>query len=75
MVAETNPITGAEDFAFYGQQIPALFFFLGVVPEGRTPYPNHSPLFYADEAALPVGVKAIANIALDYLFENGRGIS
>lgn len=75
MVAETVPITGAEDFSFYGREIPALFFFLGVVPEGRTPYPNHSPLFYADEAALPVGVKAMANLALDYLFDHGPDIS
>jgi len=74
-VSESVPITGAEDFAFYAREIPGLFFFLGVVPEGRTPQPNHSPLFYADERALPVGVKAISNLALDYLFEHRAGIS
>ena len=74
-VSESVPITGAEDFAYYAREIPGLFFFLGVVPEGRTPQPNHSPLFYADERALPVGVKAISNLALDYLFEHRSGIS
>jgi amidohydrolase len=74
-VAEGPPITGAEDFALYEKQIPGVFFFLGGVPEGRTPYPNHSPLFYVDEGALPVGVKAMAGLAVDYLFEHARGVS
>lgn len=75
MVSESVPITGAEDFSLFAREVPGLFFFLGVTPEGRTPYPNHSPLFYADEAALPVGVRAMSNVALDYLFEHARGIS
>jgi metal-dependent amidase/aminoacylase/carboxypeptidase family protein len=28
---------------------------------------NHSPRFMADEAAMPVGVKALAFLAVDYL--------
>jgi amidohydrolase len=67
-----GPVTGtAEDFAFYQQKVPGMFFFLGVNPKDRdvkaTPA-NHSPLFFADEAALPVGVRVMANLALDYLF-------
>jgi len=69
-VSEGQPITGAEDFALYQKKIPGVFFFLGGVPEGRTPYPNHSPLFYVDEGALPVGVKAMAGLAVDYLFDH-----
>lgn len=60
----------SEDFAYYQQRIPGLFFFLGVAPEGqdpRTVAPNHSPYFFADEAALPVGVRALASLAVDYL--------
>jgi metal-dependent amidase/aminoacylase/carboxypeptidase family protein len=48
-----------------------MFFFLGVTPRGvdpKTAPANHSPLFYADESALPVGVKALTNLALDYLY-------
>ena len=30
-------VTGAEDFAFFGQQVPALFFFVGVTPAGQDP--------------------------------------
>lgn len=67
-VAEAPRVTTAEDFSFYQQQVPGLFFFLGVAdPEDENPAPNHSPYFYADERALPIGVKAMTHLALDYL--------
>jgi amidohydrolase len=47
-----------------------MFFFLGVTPKGADPAtvaPNHSPHFFADEAALVPGVEAMANVAADYL--------
>ena len=62
-------ITGAEDFTFFQKQAPGLFFFLGITPPdqvGKAPS-NHSPLFFVDEKALPIGVKALANLAVDYL--------
>jgi amidohydrolase len=65
-----NPITGSEDFPVFTKDIPGLFIFLGVLPKGADPKTapvNHSPLFFADEAALPTGVRAMANLALDYL--------
>ena len=67
-----GPLTGtAEDFSFYQHKVPGMFFFLGVTPKGvdpKTAPQNHSPLFFADESALPVGVKALASLALDYLY-------
>ena len=67
-----GPLTGtAEDFSYFQQQAPGLFVFLGVTPKDQdwTKAPqNHSPLFFADESALPVGVKVMTNLALDYLF-------
>jgi amidohydrolase len=67
-----GPLTGtAEDFSFFQQKVPGLFFFLGVTPHDQDPTKvaiNHSPLFYADESALPIGVKVMTNLALDYLF-------
>jgi amidohydrolase len=62
-------ITGAEDFTFFQKQAPGLFFFLGITPPeqaGKAPA-NHSPLFVVDEKALPTGVRALANLAVDYL--------
>ena len=69
-VAEAPLITAAEDFSRYQQRIPGVFFFLGITPLGTDPAkaaPNHSPRFYVDEAALPVGVRALAHVAVDYL--------
>ncbi len=69
-VALAPPITAAEDFSRYQQRIPGVFFFLGITPPGTDPgkvAPNHSPRFYVDEAALPVGVRALAHLAVDYL--------
>ena len=63
-------ITAAEDFSRYQQRIPGVFFFLGITPPGTDPAkvaPNHSPRFYVDEAAFPVGVRAMAHLAVDYL--------
>jgi amidohydrolase len=68
-VRESELITGAEDFTYYQRQAPGLFFFLGITPPdqvGKAPQ-NHSPLFLVDEQALPVGVRALTHLALDYL--------
>ncbi len=68
-VKESELITGAEDFTFFQRQAPGLFMFLGITPPeqvGQAPA-NHSPLFFADEKALPTGVRALANLAVDYL--------
>jgi len=62
-----NPTTGAEDFAFYSEQIPSMFFMLGTRPPDAELIPNHSPYFDADERALVIGVKAMVNLAVDYL--------
>jgi metal-dependent amidase/aminoacylase/carboxypeptidase family protein len=65
-----DPTTTAEDFALFQQKIPGVFVFLGVTPpsaDPRTAAPNHSPRFFADESALPIGVRVLANLAVDYL--------
>lgn len=69
-VVVAQQTTTAEDFAHYQKQVPGVFLFLGVVPEGtdpKTAAPNHSPRFQIDEASLPVGVKALVGLATDYL--------
>ncbi|WP_310569159.1 amidohydrolase [Gemmatimonas sp.] len=69
-----NPVTGSEDFPAFTKEIPGLFYFLGVAPKGmdqKSQPANHSPLFFADEAALPTGVRAMTNLAVDYLKSGG----
>lgn len=74
-VAEGRAITGAEDFSLYQKEVPGLFFFLGITSEGGASVPNHSPHFYADEGALPVGVRALAGLAADYLLDRSSLVS
>jgi len=65
--------TPAEDFSLYQQRIPGLFIFLGIVPKGqdKTKAPrNHSPNFFVDEAVLPLGVRTLVSLALDWLAAN-----
>jgi amidohydrolase len=69
-VFEISKTTSAEDFSAYQKVIPGFFFFLGAIPKKTPPekvFPNHSPQFWIDESVLKVGVKAMSNLALDFL--------
>jgi len=69
-VVEPLPWTGAEDFSRYQQRVPGVFFFLGINPPGvatADAAPNHSPRFVVDEATLVIGVRALAQLAVDTL--------
>ncbi len=66
----SSRVTGAEDFSFFQEQIPGFFFYIGARPIEILPQdaiPNHSPRFYVDEAALVPAVKAMSQLAVDYL--------
>ncbi len=68
---EAQQTTTAEDFSYFANEVPGLFLFLGVAPDDpKLVYPNHSPRFYADERALPVGVRALTALTLDYMASN-----
>lgn len=64
VMPETLPVMGGEDFSFYGQHIPACFYWLGLMGPGQTHYPNlHAPEFDFNDAAIPVGVRAMCRLA------------
>jgi amidohydrolase len=74
-VRQVRPQTVAEDFSKFQQKVPGLFFFLGITPKGTDPAKvaaNHSPYFFVDEAAFPAGMRAMANLAIDYLQSKTR---
>ena len=63
-------VTGAEDFSYFQEKVPGVFVMLGVTPKGTDPAKaaaNHSPYFFADEGALPTGVRTMAGLAVDFL--------
>jgi len=63
-------ITGAEDFSFFQEKVPGLFFFLGGMPKGADPKTapsHHTPDFFIDESSFKLGVKALTGLTLDYM--------
>ena len=69
-VVEMPYVTGSEDYAHFALQVPSVFFFVGSTPPGQDADQapsNHSPLYFVDESSLEVGVKAMVNLAVDYL--------
>jgi amidohydrolase len=69
-VREIGMQTTADDFALFAQQVPSLYFWIGVTPPDRDPKTvafNHSPLFYLDEAGMNTGVRALLALTTEYL--------
>ena len=69
-VIEVDAITGAEDFSFFQQKVPGLYFFLGGKPLDLSPEKaagHHTPDFILDESGFVLGVKTLSALALDYL--------
>ena len=66
-VYEMIPSTGAEDFSFFSNAIPGMYFWLGVNAPGVMEAPgNHSPYFVVDDGALDEGLKALVYLVEDY---------
>ncbi len=64
------PVTGAEDFSFFAQEVPGFFFFLGGMPAGMNPEeaaPHHTPDFFIDDSGLTLGVRALSRLTVDYM--------
>ncbi len=67
---EMVPRTVAEDFSFFAMEVPGLFLNVGVTPPDIDPADapaNHSPLFFADEAAMITGVRVLSHLAVGYM--------
>lgn len=61
-----------EDFAAFGQRVPAVFSFIGTANEAaKSSFPHHNPKFTIDEGTLPIGVEFLVRSALRYFAETG----
>lgn len=67
-VTRILPAMGGEDFGYYALKVPGFYFRLGVgnAKKGHV-HPLHTPGFQVDERALPLGVRTMSLLALDYL--------
>jgi amidohydrolase len=69
-VEEVPAVTGAEDFSFFAEKVPSLFFFIGGKTKGADPqtvFPHHTPDFHIDESGMKTGIKAFCNLVFDYM--------
>lgn len=68
-------ITGAEDFSFFAQKVPGLYFFVGSTTKGsdlKTIGDHHTPQFLMDDSAFKTGVKSMCNLVFDYMELNSQ---
>jgi amidohydrolase len=66
-VVDVPQTTGAEDFGYFAMEVPGLFFRLGTVKPGTTSGGHHTPTFMADDASIPVGMRVMSGLILDYM--------
>jgi amidohydrolase len=71
-VLDIPPVTGAEDFSYFANRVPGFFFRLGTVKPGTTSGDHHTPTFMADDAAIPIGIRAMSTLLVDYLSSTAR---
>jgi amidohydrolase len=65
---EFVPKMWGEDFAFYGQNIPSTFWFVGVRPSDMDDMPAlHNSKLSPSEKAMPIGTAMLVNSAINYL--------
>ena len=67
-VIEPEISMGGEDFAYYLEQVPGVFIFLGTrnAAKGLTA-PHHSPHFTIDEDIFPIALSVFLNVVQGYL--------
>jgi amidohydrolase len=73
-VQEISPTTVSEDFGAFANEVPGLYYFVGVTPKDQdasSAPENHSPKFFLDESGLDLALRSLSSVALDYL--NGVG--
>ena len=65
-----TPETGAEDFSYFAQEVPGLYFFIGGCAKGNDvnlAAPHHTAEFIIDDSSLKPGMTVFCNLVFDYL--------
>lgn len=65
-----TPETGAEDFSYFAQEVPGLYFFIGGCAKGNDvnlAAPHHTAEFIIDDSSLKTGMTVFCNLVFDYL--------
>src|SRR5436305_11306373 len=62
-----EPTMGGEDFGYFAEQVPGFYYRLGVLKPGTESGGLHTPTFPADDSAVPVGLRTMSRLLVDYL--------
>jgi amidohydrolase len=68
-VGRVEPGMVGEDFAYFANEAPGFYYRLGVQKPGTKSGDHHTPTFQADDAAIPIGMRVMTSLILDYLKE------
>jgi amidohydrolase len=66
-VRRIDPAMVGEDFSYFANEVPGFFYRLGVQKPGTTSGDHHTPTFQADDASIPIGMRVMTGLVLDYL--------
>jgi metal-dependent amidase/aminoacylase/carboxypeptidase family protein len=47
--------------------VPGFYFWVGVVPTGKASGGHHTPTFYAADESVPLAMKLMTSLIVDYL--------
>jgi amidohydrolase len=71
-VVRLDPAMVSEDFAHFANEVPGFYYRLGQVAPGTTSGDHHTPTYRADDSMIPVGMRVMATLLVDYLMKPGR---
>ncbi|WP_300560422.1 M20/M25/M40 family metallo-hydrolase, partial [Companilactobacillus sp.] len=66
-IFDCGPQDPSEDFAYFAQDRPSCFFYVGCQTKDGANHPHHSPNFYLDEDCLIIAAKAMGAAVLQNL--------
>jgi len=66
-VLELEPAMVGEDFSYFSNEVPGFYYRLGVQKAGTVSGDHHTPTFQADDSAIPIGIRVMTAVLLDYL--------
>ncbi|MEO6196089.1 MAG: amidohydrolase [Thermoanaerobaculia bacterium] len=62
-----EPAMAGEDFAYFAEEVPGFFYRLGTLKPGTVSGGLHTPNFRGDDGAVPVGIRVMSRLLVDYL--------
>ncbi|MEA1887740.1 MAG: M20 family metallopeptidase [Bacteroidota bacterium] len=73
MVKEIGPRMSSEDFAFYAQKYPVVFYRLGISSKSEGKNGLHTPVFTLDEKTMITGVRTLSYLGVKFTGSREQG--